>query len=107
MIMIRYADEGPVTYRCEADRQELEAIKYQLGVTVREVCAMAHIIYKASLDPICAIGPEFVWSYPNEYGLGEVPAPYANVDVEEAFDHAVRDGKACERLLQNDNSLKA
>jgi hypothetical protein len=107
MVTVRYADEDPVTYLTEKDRRDLEQVKHELGLTIREIVMTAHIIIKTGLDPVTAIGPEFMWSHPSEFGISSrVPEPYANVNVEEAFEHALWDAKACQRTLENDGSVK-
>ena len=37
---VEYVDEPPVTYKCWEDRYLLEALKYGLGLTIREVYPM-------------------------------------------------------------------
>src|SRR5262245_31838736 len=91
-----------VDYSCEADRQILEFLKYGLGITMREAHDMASMIILSGLDPIEAEGEEFIFS-----GPGDVPEPFANVDLAEAREATARDGRECERILKVDGSVEA
>jgi hypothetical protein len=76
---VEYVDEPPVTYRRPIDRVLLEAMKYGLGLTIREVYPMLIKMLTENLDPIEADGSEFKFGY----GLG-VPEPNAKVNYHEA-----------------------
>jgi hypothetical protein len=91
---IAYVDEEPVTYKCAEDRYLLEALKYGLGLTIREVYPMLIELLTQGFDPIEADGPEFEFG-----GFLEVPEPNARVNWFEAKDECGRQIKACQMLL--------
>jgi hypothetical protein len=114
-VTVHYEDEGPITYGSEAERHLLEGAKYEMKTTVREVIRMARAIAEAEIDllagmdPIQATGEEFI--FPMRCGphwiSGEVPEPFANVDLRRAWDVAQGDAHACRRVLETDSSIEA
>jgi hypothetical protein len=92
---VEYVDEDPVTYRCWEDRYLLEALKYGLGLTIREVYPMLIKLVTEGLDPITAEGPEFEF-----VGLLDVPDPRAKVSIIEARDECGRQIKTCQMSLE-------
>src|SRR5262249_8187169 len=100
---IFYQDEGiRVDYQSDGDRQILEFLKYGLGITLSEAHDMASMIILDGIDPIEAEGKPFIFS-----GPGDVPDPFANVDLAEAREATARDGRECERILKVDGSVEA
>ena len=91
---VEYVDEAPVTYRCWEDRALLEAMKYALGLSIREVYPMLIKLLTEHLDPIDADGPKFEFG-----GFLDVPAPNAKVNWLEAKEECGRQIKACQMLL--------
>jgi hypothetical protein len=96
---VRYSDEeDPITYRLgNGDRALLEAMKYALGLTIREVYPMLQKMLTDGLDPIIADGPEFEFD-----GVLDVPPPRAKVNLIEARDECGRQIKTCQMLLECD-----
>jgi hypothetical protein len=97
MLTVEYDDEDPVSYRRWADRYLLEALKYGLGLTIREVYPMLQKMLTDGLDPIIADGEEFELG-----GLLDVPPPNAKLNLLEAISVAERDAKTCEMLLSGE-----
>ena len=92
---VHYPDEEPVTYRSAVDRYLLEALKYGLNLTIREVYPMLVKLVTEGLDPIDADGAEF------QFGSWlDVPDPRAKVSIIEARDECGRQIKACQMLLE-------
>src|SRR6516225_4095753 len=91
---VEYIDEDPVTYKRWEDRYLLEALKYGLGLTIREVYPMLVKLLTEGLDPIIADGPVFEFE-----GFLEVPEPNAKVDWLEATEECGRQIKTCQMLL--------
>ena len=92
---VHYPDEEPVTYKSTEDRYLLEALKYGLNLTIREVYPMLIKLITEGLDPIDADGPEFRF-----VGLLDVPDPRAKVSILEAREECGRQIKACQMLLE-------
>jgi hypothetical protein len=92
---VHYPDEDPVTYKSDGDRYLLEALKYGLNLTIREVYPMLIRLLTDGLDPIDADGPEFECG-----GLLDVPDPRAKVSIIEARDECGRQIKVCQMLLE-------
>ena len=92
---VHYPDEGPVTYRSAEDRYLLEALKYGLNLTIREVYPMLIKLITEGLDPIDADGEEFEFA-----GLLDVPEPRAKVSIIEAREECGRQIKACQMMLE-------
>ena len=92
---VHYPNEEPVTYKSAEDRCLLEALKYELGLTIREVYPMLIKLITEGLDPIDADGPEFEFG-----GFLDVPEPRAKVSILEARDECGRQIKACQMLLE-------
>ena len=114
MIVVRYDDEpDPIIYLNEHDRQLWEAVKFETGATIRKICAAARELIMEDLDPIKAEGDPFIWPRSNDDGCGfcwissVVPAPDANVCVIEALNHWMNDTRACQHVLENDDSIGA
>jgi hypothetical protein len=93
---VKYVDEDPVTYRCWEDRVLLEAMKYGLGLTIREVYPMLRKLITEGLDPIEADGEVFEFGW----GLG-VPPPNARVSIAEAEKACGRQIVMCQMLLES------
>jgi hypothetical protein len=92
---VKYVDEDPVTYKCWEDRYLLEALKYGLGLTIREVYPM--LVKMLHFDPIDAEGEVF------EFGYGlEVPKPNARVNWFEAKEACGRQIAMCQMLLEGE-----
>jgi hypothetical protein len=100
MVTVTYPDEGPITYSSEQDRRLVEEVRRACGSNVREICTMARAFIRSEMDPIHATGEPFVFG-------GEVPDPYANVDLLEALRVTGRDARACEVTLEVDGSTEA
>jgi hypothetical protein len=113
MVTVNYPDEGPVTYSSEEDRCLFEEVKYISGMTVREICEMLQKIVSVEDDPIHATGEPFIFqkaaSFCCDFGCitPEVPGPFANVDLLEAWDVAERDARACAHALEHDDTTEA
>jgi hypothetical protein len=101
MLTVRYADEPPVSYLHPRDKVILEALKYELGLTIREVYPVVQEMIRLS-DPIVADGGVFEFS-----GLLDVPAPRDNVDFIEAMQKCERQIKTCQMLLSGDADRSA
>ena len=100
---VHYPDEPPVTYQPNGDRAILEALKYALGLTIREVYPMAQKILIDSLDPIQADGPIFTFD-----GVLAVPGPRDKVNLIEVRDECARQIKTCQMLLEcGENEIEA
>src|SRR5215813_15292113 len=94
---VEYVDEDPVTYRRWEDRVLLEAMKYGLGLTIREVYPVLIKLMTEGLDPIDADGAVFEFG-----GFLDVPAPDAKVNWFEAKEECGRQIKACQMLLERE-----
>jgi hypothetical protein len=92
---VHYPDEEPVTYKSAEDRYLLEALKYGLNLTIREVYPMLIRLVTEGLDPIDADGPEFEFG-----GFLDVPDPRAKVSIIEAREECGRQIKACQMMLE-------
>jgi len=68
MLTVKYADEPPVTYMRPKDRELLEALKHELGLTIMEVYPVVQEMIRLC-DHIIADGAEFEFG-----GLLDVPA---------------------------------
>jgi len=97
METVHYPDEDPVTYKSAGDRYLLEALKYGLNLTIREVYPMLIKLVTEGLDPIKADGEEFEF-----VGLLDVPDPRAKVSIIEARDECGRQIKACQMMLEGE-----
>jgi hypothetical protein len=98
-----YPDEvGTFLYETQEERAVIEFVKRETGLKVREVCTMLSELIKLSIwtDPIIATGPKF------DLSLGEIPHPYANVSLEQAFEVAREDAEACQKMLEMDGSVE-
>ena len=96
METVKYVDEDPVTYRRQEDRALLEAMKYGLGMTIREAHLMLERMIAEGLDPIEAEGAAFQFG-----GFLDVPEPNAKVNWFEAKEECGRQIKACQMLLES------
>jgi hypothetical protein len=67
---------------------------------------MREIILNA-IDPIIALGEPFRFEEREPNEIGEVPKPWAQVDLAEAWDVAQVDAEACRVLLEEDYSVEA
>jgi hypothetical protein len=92
---VEYVDEPPVTYKCVEDRFLLEALKYVLGLTIREIHPMLEKLISDGLDPIDAQGDVFELGY----GL-DVPEPNAKVNYVETVQACGRHIVTCQMLLE-------
>jgi hypothetical protein len=92
---VHYPDEEPVTYKSVGDRYLLEALKYGLNLTIREVYPMLIRLLTDGLDPIHADGPEFKFG-----GFLDVPDPMARVSIIAAREECGRQIKTCQMLLE-------
>jgi len=92
---VHYPDEEPVTYKSAEDRYLLEALKYGLNLTIREVYPMLIRLIIEGLDPIDADGEEVEFC-----GLLDVPDPRAKVSIIEAREECGRQIKACQMMLE-------
>jgi hypothetical protein len=101
MLTVAYADEPPVSYLRPKDRVILETLKYELGLTIREVYPMVQEMIRLC-DPIIADGDVFEFD-----GLLGVPAPRDKVDFIAAMQECGRQIKTCEMLLSGDGDRAA
>ena len=79
------------------DRVILETLKYQLGLTIREIYPMVCKLILTPNDPIIADGEVFEFE-----GLLDVPGPRDQVDLLEAREETGRQIKTCQMLLQGE-----
>jgi hypothetical protein len=56
------------------------------------------------IDPVIALGPRFKFE---SWARLEVPKPYADVDLGEAWEACREDAHTCQRILETDGSLEA
>jgi hypothetical protein len=88
---VRYEDEDPVTYRTEREKALLERVKYECGITIREIVDMLHI-YDSEINVSLA-------------NQSVVPCPDSSKSLREALEEAEQDALKCAELLDGDCSI--
>jgi hypothetical protein len=89
-----------------------EDVKALLGVSdlLRTEEEIMREIILGAIDPIVASGPPFRFEprEPNQFYISiDVPHPFAQVDLAQAWQVAQQDARACQLTLEYDHSLEA